>query len=805
MFKNYLIVALRHLRRGRAFTLINVAGLALGLAACLLILLYVQDEFSYDRHHEGAERIYRITQAEVVVTPPPLAPALTDAYPSVTAYVRLLPSLGDVLIKGTETEQQEFYESRFYWADSMVFDVFTFPLIQGDPRQVLTEPNTVVITDAIAQKYFGDADPIGKRLILDIGLQAEFQITGIMQTPPRSGHFRPDFLASMATFDNFDMLDPDDWSHAYYHSYIVLDRPASAEAVQAALPTFVEQRSGQADTDFQIQPITDIHLRSKLRGEPEPSGSLTDVYSFAAIALLILLIACINFTNLATARSAHRAREIGMRKTLGAHRASLVVQFLGESVLLTLIALALALPLVYLLLPVFNNLAGKTLTVATLNLPFLLLFLGGMTELVGVVAGSYPAFFLARFRPHATLRGSMRPGASGLSVRKVLVVGQFAIGIGLIVGTLVIYNQLQYVRAKNLGFVKERVAVVSARMYGHAVAPVPYESIAKEFAMHPEVLQVAVTGDVPGTNPRQASFLFEGMTNLDDMDNTTWNRFSVDYDFIETMGIEVIEGRSFSREVPADERRAFIINEAALRGARAMLGADWSPIDKKLDRYLRAQTEWVLGKPGRIIGVVRDFHYQSLHHRIAPLVLQMNPQGRDHFVMRLQAADLPGTLAHLESVWKQFLPDRPFEYYFLDASFDRLYRAEQQKATLLSIFTILSLIIACLGLFGLAAFTAEQRTKEIGVRKVLGASLADIVVLLSKGFAGLVLVAFVVATPLAYFGANWWLANFAYRVDISWPIFLIAGLAALGIAVLTVGYQAVKAAMADPVESLRYE
>ena len=316
---------------------------------------------------------------------------------------------------------------------------------------------------------------------------------------------------------------------------------------------------------------------------------------------------------------------------------------------------------------------------------------------------------------------------------------------------------------------------------------------------------MAVTGDVPGTNPRQASFLFEGMANLDDMDNTTWNRFSVDYDFIETLGIAVTQGRSFSRDVPSDENDAFVINEAALRAAREMLGAEWEPIGKELDRYLRVQAQWILGKPGHIIGVVRDFHYQSLHHRIAPLVMQLSPGIRDHFLVRLQAADLPGALAHLETTWKQFFPDRPFEYYFLDASFDRLYRAEQRTATLLGIFTVLSLAIACLGLFGLAAFTAEQRTKEIGVRKVLGASLTDIVVLLSNGFAGLVLAAFVVAVPLAYFVIDRWLQNFAYRVEISWLLFLMAGLAALGIALLTIGYQAIKAALADPVESLRYE
>jgi len=423
-----------------------------------------------------------------------------------------------------------------------------------------------------------------------------------------------------------------------------------------------------------------------------------------------------------------------------------------------------------------------------------------------VVAGSYPAFFLARFAPVRTLRGRFNPEASGLVVRKVLVVAQFSIGIVLILSTLVIYNQLSFIRSKDLGFDKERTVVISARMYGHATVPIPFESIQQEFAAHAGVRQVAVTGDVPGTNPNLSPFFLEGMTNQDDMARTTWNRYSVDYDLIETMGIEVIEGRSFSREVPADVTNAFIINEAALREAREMLGPAWdAPLDKKIERYLRLQSEWILGKRGRVIGVVRDFHYQSLHHRIAPLVLQLSPSSRDHFVVRLQSADLPGTLAHLEATWKEFIPERPFEYYFLDAAFDRLYRAEQRTATLFSVFTGLSLIIACLGLFGLAAFTAEQRTKEIGVRKVLGASLTDIVVLLSKGFATLVVVAFVVAVPLGYLAMDRWLQNYAYRIDLSWPIFLIAGLSALLVALLTVSYQALKAALTNPVESLRYE
>ena len=801
MLKNYLTVALRHLRRGRAFTLINIAGLALGLASCLLIVLFVQDELSYDRFFDNADRIYRLTQPDAIDTPPPLAPALTQAHPGVQTYARVLPMPGDMLIREPVSDKR-FYESRLYMVDSTIFDVFSFDFLQGDPTQALNARWNVVITEDIARKYFGDDDPMGQTLVFDVGIQVDMLITGVMRTPPHNSHFRPDFLVTLFLREEVEA----DWNHPSLHSYVVLGPAQQAEALQEALPALAETYAGETGLDFSLQPITAIHLHSKLPGEFEAAGSMAYVYSFSAIALLILLIACVNFINLATARSAHRAREIGMRKVLGAQRGSLVGQFLGESVLLTLLSMALAVPLVAFLLPLFNTLADKTLTLRALNVPFLLLVLVVMTGLVGMVAGSYPAFFLARFAPLRTLRGKLSLDASGLGVRKVLVVTQFCIGIVLILGTLVIYDQLHFVRAKDLGFEKEQTVVISARMYGHAPEPLPSESMQQAFSAHAGVLQAAATANVPGTNPRQAFFFLEGMTSQDDMTRTEWNLYTVDYDFVETMGFEVIEGRSFSREVPADETRAFLINEAALREARKMAGSIWdAPIDKKLDRYSRVRSAWILGKPGRIIGVVRDFNYQSLHHQVAPLVMQLNPGRRDQFVVRLGSGDLPATLAHLEATWKAFIPDRPFEYYFLDAAFDRLYRAEQRTATLLGIFTGLSLIIACLGLLGLAAATAEQRTKEIGVRKALGASLTDIVVLLSKGFAGLVLLAFVIAIPLAYFGTTWWLDNFAYRIEISWGIFLTAGLAALGIALLTVGYQAVKAAMADPVESLRYE
>lgn len=805
MLKNYLVIAWRQLRRGPTFTLINVVGLALGMAAFLLIALYVQDELSFDRFYDNADRLYRITQPEVTLTAAPLAPTLAEAFSGVQSYTRVLPTLGDVLIKAEG--ETRFYESRFYWADSNFFDLFSFSLQQGNPQNALTEVGSVVITERIAQKYYGDADPIGQQLIFDVGMEATLFVTGVMADPPHNSHFRPDFLASLATFESFGFVDLDeDWRHALFHAYLLLAPGQSAEALQKDLPYFLAQNAPGSRTDYQLQSVTDIHLRSSLEAELEPPGEMGYVITFSAIALLILLIACVNFMNLATARSAHRAREIGVRKILGAPRARLIRQFLGESVLLAFLALLLTIPLVYGLLPFFNTLTEKALSLEHITIWSLSLGLLGMTIMVGIVAGSYPAFFLSGFSPIRALRGHRSPDSAGPFVRKTLVVSQFAIGITLIISTLIIGDQLRFIQAKNLGFENEQTVVVSARMYGHAMTPLPFESIQQAFEAQPGVVQAAVTGDVPGTNPRTSPFLLEGMTELDGMTETTWNQFNVDYDFIETLGIELVAGRSFSREMPSDEDTAFLINEAALEAAQNLLGPDWeNPVGKKLDRYLSVQTDWILARPGRAIGVVRDFHYQSLHHEIAPLVLQLNRRVRDQFIVRVRPDNLTTTLAGLESTWQQFVPERPFEYYFLDAEFEQLYQTDRRTATLFSAFAGLSLIIACLGLFGLAAFTTEQRTKEIGVRKVLGASLTNIVVLLSKGFAQLVLIGFVVALPLAYLAMDRWLQDFAYRVELSWTTFLMAGLVAIGTALLTVGYRAIKAAVANPATSLRYE
>lgn len=804
MLRNYWTVARRTLARNKAYAFINVAGLALGIAACLLVVLYVADELRYDRFNARADRTYRIVQDGSALTPGSAAPALAADYPGVTAFARVLPTLGDVLIR--QSQDRRFYESHFYWADASILEVFTFPLLRGDPSTALASLNTVVLSASAARRYFGEADPLGQTIVFDVGAETEMTVSGVMADPPLNSHFRPDFLASMQTFDAFGFVDFDEWDNRIWHSYVVLAPDQPVEEMQAALPALYERYAGAAPAGVRLQPITGIHLSPPLRGELEPSGRLDYVYALAAVALLILLVGGINFVNLSTARAVRRVKEVGVRKSLGATRIDLVRQFLGESVLLALAAVGGGVLLAYLALPAFNALAGKALTLQSAGMTLLALALLGLTGLVGVVAGSYPALVLSSPSAGRMLGGRLLGGAGRPAFRKALVVVQFAVGIGLIACTLVVREQLRYMQEKALGFDREQTLVVAARTYGHATTPIPFEAMIDRLERHPDVALAAATGDVPGADPRAAFFRLEGMEDQDAMAETNWNLFDVDYGFVEAMGLELVAGRSFSESMGGDERNAVILNETALRAASELMGTPWEqPLGRQADRYLRTATDWVFGKPGRVIGVVRDFHYQSLHHQVAPLVLHLGRARRDNIIVRLRPGDPAAALAHAEAVWKEFLPERPFEYYFLDAAFNDQYQAERRVSTLMSVFTGLSLVIAALGLFGLAAFTAERRTREIGIRKVLGASTAGLVFLLAGSFTRLVALAFVLVAPLAYLLMDRWLDGFAYRTEVAWWVFALTALAALALAWLTVGYQSVRAALSDPVDVLRYE
>jgi len=801
MLKNYVKVAFRTLRRQKAYAFLNIAGLTVGMVCCLLILLYVQDELRYDRHHENAGHIYRVVLdgstrnglLETAQTAPAWGPMLAAQYPEVVQAVRFKPPNQKWLVN---YQDRRFFEKGFVFADSSVFDVFSFPLVRGNPETALVAPFTVVLTETTARKYFGQEDPIGKTLRLDNTY--DFTVTGILKDVPRQSHFEVTLLASITSLqtpiygDNFlqQNIGP-----ALY-TYLLLQPGTEPGVLDAKLPSFVEEHIGTQLASFGVemrpylQPLTDIHLHSNLENEIAPNGDAGTIYAFSAIALFILLIACINFMNLATARSSQRAREVGMRKVLGAERGQLVGQFLGESMLMTLAALVLALALVWPLLPLFNTLAGKTLSLAPADLPGYLFALLALAVFVGLVAGSYPALFLSSFRPITVLKGSASSRSGGALLRKGLVVFQFAISIFLMIGTAVVYTQLDYLHNRSLGFEKEHVVVMQLT---DPQIRTQYQAFRTRVEQVPGVVAASASSSAPGGLVGTALILPEGVT---DEESTLVSGYAVDHDLVETLGLTVVAGRAFSRDHAADVTDGFMINETAARTF------GWMTPEDAVGRSIR----FTNGPEGHVIGVVHDFHNKSLRQNIEPLILTMqNEQAYQYLFARIRPGDPRGTVEALEAAWQAVFPAYVFEYSFLDEDFNRLYAAEDQLRNLFSGFALVAILIACLGLFGLASFTAEQRTKEIGVRKVMGASVGSIVLLLSKAFSLFVLLAFVVAAPLAYLTMSRWLDGFAYHTEINLLTVLAAGIGALVIAWLTVAYQAIRAATADPVQSLRYE
>ncbi len=800
MFKNYLKLAYRHFRKHKAYSFINVFGLALGMACCILMLLYVQDELSYDKFHNNAERIFRVVCDEtnegqarhLTNTYAPLAPRLLAEFPEIERVVRLFPYNATVAL-GAE---KRFQENRFLFTDSTVFEVFSFDFLQGDPRTALREPNAVVVTAATAQKYFGDENPLGKILAVE---QHDFKITGVLKNVPHNSHFDFDFLANLNGVNAImgTWVLQRGWYWPPMYTYVMLPSAAAAPAIESRLAEFGRKHL-HADLALRqtlhLQPLTDIHLHSDLENEIAPTSNIAYVYIFSAIAAFILLIACINFMNLATARSASRAREVGLRKVVGAQKLQLMKQFLGESFFYAVLALLLALTLVELFLPVFNTLVGKQVAMRYAGNWIVAVGLLALTLIVGMMAGSYPAFFLASFRPLQVLQGKILTGSGGrspLRIRAILVVAQFIISIGLIAVTMIVHAQLRFIQDKRLGFDKERLVVISIR--DEAVQQ-NFAAVKNSLLAQTGVAQVSAISNFPWVQGYYDFFIHaEGMSPETKLNMPT---LLVEQDFIRALDMEIVAGRDFAKGRSTDAQEAFILNEAAAK----KLG--WkSAIDKKIKMESVAA-----GKPreGRVIGVVKDFHLRSLHYEIELLV---SPESYylDNIIIRLGTGNISQTLASLGRKWLEIAPHRPFEYFFLDEQFDQLYRKEQKLAQIFNYFSAMAILVGCLGLFGLASFVAEQKTKEIGIRKVLGASVASIVLLLSKEFTKLVLVATLVAWPLAYFAMRLWLQDFAYRIDLSVWIFLLAGAIALLIAWLTVSWQAVKAALANPIEALRYE
>ena len=809
MLRNYLKIAWRNLLRNRAFSVLNIAGLAIGIATCLIILLFVADELSYDRFHEKADRIVRVIfrasmqgqQLNEATVMPPVAQTLRADYPEVQEATRLrnygMPrvSVGDKI----------FREDAFAFVDSNFFQVFSLPFVQGDAKTALVQPNTVVISQTAAERYFGNADPIGKTLTFK-DLNATLKITGVIEPVPANSHFHIDLFASMA---NVPEARQTTCLQSGFYTYLVLPKGYDYRKLEAKLPQVVEkymgpqlqQPFGMSYAQFRqkgnelglfLQPLTDIHLHSDFANDLSPAGDVRYVYIFGAIALFMLLIACINFMNLSTASASKRAREVGIRKVMGSVRGELVGQFLLESILLTAVALGLGIGLVYLALPVFNELAGKNLSLNFNTHPALLPGLLGFGLLVGVLAGSYPAFFLSSFKPVAVLKGRVLSGTNpgrNISLRSGLIVFQFFISITLTVCTTVVYRQLSYIQNKKLGYEKDQVLVLPETwMLGKGEA-----AFSQQLRQDPRVVSVSTSGYLPAGPSHDNNFFVYPDAQSAQLVKTL--RYDVDDAYIPTLGMQLATGRNFSPQFGTDST-GVILNETA---AKAF---GWG--SKALGHTITHSDNEGLKMTYRVIGVVRDFHFKSLHERISPLVMTLgNTAGT--MIVKVKTQNIAGVLAALESNWKQFKAEGPFAYSFLDERFQATYRAEQKAGQILGIFAGLTIFVACLGLFGLATFTAEQRTKEIGVRKVLGASLTSIVSLLSRDFLKLVLVAIVLAAPIAGYAMNRWLQDFAYRIDLEWWVFALAGLLAVGIALLTVSFQSVKAALMNPVKSLRSE
>jgi putative ABC transport system permease protein len=804
MLKNYLKIALRNLRRHKGHAFINVLGLAIGIACCVLIGLYVQDELSYDDFHEKASRIYRLASdvkmpqrtGNFAPTSAPMGPALEQDWANVTESVRFGMVPSKMLL---EHGGQQFYEDNAFYADPTVFGVFDFALARGNAETALDKPNSVVLTKSAAGKYFGGKDPIGQTLRVNGEWTAT--VTGVLAEIPSSSHLQFDLLFSFATFEAQRPSATQNWLRNTVYTYLLLAPGSDQSQLKAQLPKFLDRHVGdqlqetKIDVSLALQPLTDIYLHSDRLREAGPTGNPTRIYVFSAIAIFVLLIACVNFMNLTTARSTRRATEVGMRKAVGAHRSQLAGQFLSEAVLISLMALLTGLVLARVALPAFNALAGKSLSLSALYGGPYLLALIGLAVGVGLLAGSYPALVLSRFEPAAVLRGLSGSAAGGSGkLRKGLVIGQFAISIALIVGTLVVYNQLQHMKNQELGFKEEHMLTINFEGASQVIQQ--REAVRREFAEIPSVKSATFSSNTPGEkvliNTYTKFAVGGGQTS-----EMAMNVFSVDYNFTDTYGLDLAAGRDFTSRRATDSTSAFLINEAAVQ----KLGFERAK--QALGKSVSHSPEMAGG--GQVVGVVEDFNYASLRQEIEPLLFQVDPGTFRSVSLRLKTGNISATLSDLRQAWQRLVPGRPFEYAFLDQRFDRLYQAQERFGQVFSIFAGLAILIACLGLFGLAAFTAERRTKEIGIRKALGASVPSIVGLLSKDFLKLVGIAFVVAVPAAYYAMHQWLEGFAYRISLGAGVFLLAGLIAVLVALATISYHAVRAARTDPVNALRYE
>lgn len=813
MLKNYLKIAVRNLFKHKTFSLINIIGLAGGLTCCLLIFVFVNDEFSYDKFQSKKDRIYRVQyfvqEFNLANVPPVFAAHLGDFFPEVERAARLFRRSTSVQVDGGAAGFKKFEEDDIIFADSSAFDIFDFQAIEGSLEKPLHEPFSAILTEEMAEKYFGKQSAIGQSFKME---GKTFNVTAVVKAYPSQSHFHFNMLVP---YTNMYDLEPEplgsglrnafkvNWVVSHSYTYVLLKDGADYQAVNNRFPDFVAEKipeQQQLEQSFKIQPLMDIHLNEEVQGQMEPPGSLVFLYVFLAVGALTLLIACINFINLSTARSLQRTKEIGMRKVLGAWKGSLMIQFLGESFVTAGVASFVAFVASILLLPVLNDVTGKTLDMAALLQPVIVIGFALLFVITSLLAGLYPAFFATRISPIYSLKGlSGKNAKGGLSFRKGLIVIQFSISILLISGTLIVYDQLNYLQNKPLGLNKDHVltAPVLSQNFNNGFGAISQEkrnamdAFEAELASIPDVLGSTLSAGIPGSGAAYQKVIPEGFTSEN---NILAPVLSVDYDYLETYDIEVVAGRGFSKEFETDAQSAFIINETAVNAYN--FGSPEEAIGKSIEMGNRS---------GKVIGVTRDFNFMPLSQELGPIVLDIRPASFTDFSFRINNQNIPQTLSHLEEVWNKHFPNETFAVRFLDEQLAENYGEQEQLGKLISNFSILAILISCLGSYGMIMFLAGQKMKEVGIRKVLGATVSGLVLLLSRRFVVLSLVAMVIAIPGAFYLADSWLEEFAYRVDISYWNFVIASMGTLALVLATISFQSIKTATANPVKSLRQE
>jgi len=797
MLKNYFRTAFRNLFRNKAYAIITISGIAIGLTAFWLITLYIADELSYDRFHKNADKIYRVAQhakwdggeLNIAATSAPFATELKARFPQIQEATRILPEGGGVMSFNNKAIKVE----DIFFADANIFKVFTHPFLDGDVATALAKPQSIVLTESLARKLFGDPQRALNQTILFENNYPNL-VTGIIKDVPQNSHLRFSALRSLPT--NFS----GEWQNFNLLTYLLLAKENDLKSLEAKLPLFaaatIQKQMGISDYRMELQPLTSIHLHSGLQDEISSSGNINRIYIFMAIAALILVIAIINYMNLSTARSSTRVKEVGVRKVLGSGRSHLIFLFIIEALVMTFLAALIAFFLVSFLLPYFNTLANKNLSIWQFGAYYTMMALIAFAILTGIISGIYPALFLSRFRTIPALKGQMGNLSNNILFRKSLVVFQFVITVIMIVGSIVIYRQLQYVGTKDLGFNKDQVLTFHI---DDREARSQTTAIKSQLLQNPLIQGVAVAGNPIGNNNLGAhGFTFENRDGSFSAGTKMAQELMVDADYLPTLDIKLSNGRNFIASNDADKYGAALVNETLVKE----LG--WKDAVGK-----RIQFEYGKGEKAerRVVGVIKDFHTYSLQHKVEPMVLLMPPVAsqEDNLYVKINTSKTPEALAFIEKVYKQFDKSNPVEFHFLDQNFAQQYATEQKQEQISLVFAILAVFIACLGLFGLVAFTAQQKIKEIGIRKVLGASISSITFMLGKDFIKLVCISILIAVPIAWYSMNKWLEDFAYRINIGWTVFFIAGFAALFIALLTVSFHAIKAATANPVKSLRME